>query len=166
MAGNRWISVRNRDNKLLDPLGPIGRVDEVNGSGAIETPEYVPTRAELSKLVEHWAVVAISEQFLLFLYAQTCSQGMRRMSFARRRLDRLASVLGDEAAHEAFSRAADEYGKSTDAEAWSVFTHGTTEERAAFQEKVQREISNALGDDSNGRSDGFDASKGPDDDLT
>jgi hypothetical protein len=47
-------AIRNADNADLQPLaGPnfrIGLVDKVNGEGAREVPEFIPTRAELVEL--------------------------------------------------------------------------------------------------------------------
>jgi hypothetical protein len=52
------LHVGNVDNKYLEPLhaGPalIGRVYEVNGDGAKELAEFVPTRHELAELVKFW----------------------------------------------------------------------------------------------------------------
>lgn len=46
---------QNIDNQWLWPTaGFIGCVDEVNGVGAQEIPEFVPTRAELIQLLKYW----------------------------------------------------------------------------------------------------------------
>jgi hypothetical protein len=74
----------------------IGYVSEVNGPDSVEMPEFVPTRYELLQLAKYWATLALDLQFDFFLYAQTGSSEYRLDAFARRRVGRIAEILGRE----------------------------------------------------------------------
>jgi hypothetical protein len=137
-------NVINQDNELLQPWGRTGHVDEVNGPGAVEVPEFVPTRHELFQLAKVWVTILLDMNFFWFLYEQTGCREARLKPFAIRRLDRIEKQLGEDLMDKACKEAEDEFAKTVDAEAWRVFRNGTPEERAAFQEEVQREIHRAV----------------------
>ena len=130
-------TVVNRDNEWLEPCGPIGRVQEVNGETAKEVPDFVPTSHELTVLVEYWAAQIIDYNFFLFCYEQTCSQKCRRSDFGQRRVNRIESLIGEAAVQRAIDKALDEYGRGDDSEAWRVFRHGTDEERRLFLSRTE-----------------------------
>ena len=54
----------NKDNESLHAWGNerflVGYVDEVNGAGAVEVPDFVPTRHELIQIVRYWAEEALN----------------------------------------------------------------------------------------------------------
>jgi hypothetical protein len=118
----------------------IGYVSELNGPDSAEMPGFVPTRHELIQLVKYWATLELDKQFYFFLYTQTGSDDRRRGAFARRRICRIAAILGEEV-RKAIEEAEQEYSKKTAPRAWSIFKDGTPEERGAFQEEVQRSFS-------------------------
>jgi hypothetical protein len=133
------------DSEGLDIYGndkiTIGYVSEVNGPDSAEMPGFVPTRHELIQLVKYWATLDLDKQFYFFLYTQTGSDDRRRGAFARRRICRIAAILGEEEVRKAIEEAEQEYSKKTYPRAWSIFKDGTLEERAAFQEEVLRSFS-------------------------
>jgi hypothetical protein len=119
----------------------IGYVSEVNGPDSAEMPGFVPTRHEMIQLVKYWATLDLDQQFYFFLYTQTGSDDRRRGEFARRRICRIAAILGEEEVRKAILEAEQEYRKTIDPRAWSIFKDGTPEEQDAFQEEVQRSFS-------------------------
>jgi len=119
----------------------IGYASEVNGPDSGEVQDFVPTRHELIQLVKYWATLDLDQQFYFFLYTQTGSGERRRREFARRRISRIAAILGAEEVRKAIDEAEQEYGKTIDPRAWSIFMDGTPEDRDAFQDEVQRSFS-------------------------
>lgn len=130
------MNVVNRDNDLLHPWGPIGHVDEVNGPGAMEVPQFVPTRHELFQLAKYWALTVLDMDFCYFCYQQTGSTEIRLGPFANRRINRIAEYLGASRVQEAWKAAEDEFAKTVDARDWHVFRHGTPDELAAFRKEM------------------------------
>jgi hypothetical protein len=118
-------------------------VSEVNGPDSAEMPEYVPTRHELLQLAKYWATLALDLQFDFFLYGQTGSSEYRRDAFAKRRIGRIAEILGREDIDKVIDQVYEEYGKKQDARAWTIFMTGTPEEQEAFQDEIQRRICEA-----------------------
>lgn len=136
--------VRNADNELLGAMHSggltIGYVEEVNGPGAEEVQGFLPTRHELMQLAKYWAKVEIDINYFYFCYQQTGSTEIRRGPFARRRVARIADVLGEEVVKKAVDDAYVEYGKDQDPRTWNTFLSGTPEERKALQDEIAREI--------------------------
>ncbi len=136
--------VRNKDNNQLMPLGGrgvvIGSVEEVNGSGAAEIPDFVPTRHELLQLVNFWVKKALDYQYFDFLYAQTGSTELRLIPYAWRRINRIGELLGEERVKEAVEEAYAEFGKNQDQRYWEIFMHGSSEDRNALQDEIQRKM--------------------------
>ncbi len=132
-------NVVNADNAWLEPIGGwIGHVSEVNGRGAEELPGFVPTRHELCLLVKYWMTEVIDFDFSFFCFEQTCSIGIRRWNFGKRRIDRIAAFIGKDAVERAIDEAYEEYGRQQDSDAfqaWRVYLHGTEDERRAFKAK-------------------------------
>jgi hypothetical protein len=118
----------------------VGYVDEVNGPNSVEMPEFVPTPYELIQLAKYWATIVIDLRFDYFLYTQTGSSEYRRSVFAKRRIARIAEILGQEEVNKMIDQAYEEYGKNQNARAWSTFLNGTPEEQEAFQDEVQEKI--------------------------
>lgn len=121
----------------------VGYVEEVNGPDSVEMPEFVPTRYELLQLGKYWVTLALDLQFDFFLYAQTGSSEWRREVFAKRRVGRIAKILGREQVDKLIDQVYEEYGKKQDARAWAIFMTGTPEEQEAFQDEIQRRICEA-----------------------
>ena len=128
-----------------DYLGPIanatfriGAVYEVNGKGAVEVPSFAPTRHELFQLAKYWIERELDIRFSWFIYDQTGSTEIRVRPFARRRTERIAQVLGEEAIAEAKKHVADELGAKEDPALWQMFLDG--------QEPVYCKLSHATAD--------------------
>jgi hypothetical protein len=132
--------VVNADNEGLEPLGPIGQVDEVNGAGAVEVPEFVPTRHELIQLVKYWTTTLLDMEFFSFVYETSGSREIRLGPFADRRISRIAECLGDALVEQACQEAEDEFAMTVDARAWQVFRHATPEEVTAFHDEVRQKL--------------------------
>jgi hypothetical protein len=75
----------------------LGRVDEVNGRGAMAVPGFVASRAELLVLVKYWFEIWLDVLFS-HVFDQMLSRSTQRrvFRFAARRLNRIADALGDE----------------------------------------------------------------------
>lgn len=121
----------------------IGYVSEINGPDSAEMPEFVPTRYELLQLAKYWATLDLDLQFDFFLYGQSGSSEYRRSAFARRRVGRIAEILGREQVDKLIDEVYEEYGKKQDARAWAIFVTGTPEEQEAFQDEIQMRICEA-----------------------
>ena len=109
--------VKNRNNDDLLPLVEghigIGDVDEVNGPGAEEIPDFDPTRHELVQLLIFWANVHFEESFV---YRTTDHQEDPEhpeylMYFSSRRMDRIADLLEREEVAKVVSAIYVEIGK-------------------------------------------------------
>jgi hypothetical protein len=127
----------------------IGYVSEVHGPDSEEVLHFAPTRHELVQLIKYWEKILIDSDYFFFFYGQTGSRETWRRAFARRRICRIATVLGDEAVQEAIREAEEEFSKTTSPGAWSIFKNGTPEEQKAFQDEVLRSMndrSNSLSD--------------------
>ena len=149
LRGLETANVVNRDNELLHPWGAFGNVDEVNGRGAKEIPNFVATRHELFQLAKYWAVTLYEMNFRSFLFSTSGSREIRLGPFAERRIDRIADCIGEALVAQACQEAEEEFARSADPEGWQVFRRGTPEERVAFQNKVQREIG-GIGEEDDG----------------
>ncbi len=132
------------DSDDLGPLvaGPfqIGALDEVNGEGGIEVPDFVPTRNELLQLVKYWVQVAVEVNYAWFLYQVTGSVEIRMQPFAVRRIDRIVDVLGEEAVKQAVEEAYEEFRKREDPRLWDIFLNGSDEEREVVASEIQRSL--------------------------
>jgi len=133
-------SLKNIDNNWLEPGGneqfTIGYVDEVNGAGGQEIPQFVPTRNELVELLKYWTRVSIDHRYLYFLYRQYCSSGSRRQDFAERRMARIEKLLGEEAT-KVIDGVIAEFGKTEDARLWNIFMNGTAEDWALVKQELE-----------------------------
>jgi hypothetical protein len=117
--GFDWI--HNVDNEYLEPLhGVIGCVDEVNGPGAAEITQFAPTRHELLVLVKHYEEEALDLEYFSFFYATYKSDWSSKISFARRRIARIAALLGREEVQKVVEKVVEEYGKRQDQQAWEI----------------------------------------------
>ena len=138
MSDKREI-VTNKDNELLRPWGNekivIGYVEEVNGAGAMEVPEFDPTRHELIQLVKYWAEVAFRIEYEWFLTGCTGSTEMRLKPFAWNRIGRIAEHLGDEEVKKVLHEVYDEFEKKQDKRLWDIWLNGTKEQWDAVRDK-------------------------------
>ena len=149
--------VRNRDNDNLGVWANermvVGYVENVNGPGAREFPEFTATEHELITLVKHWAQVALDIEWFWFLYAQVGSSETRENAFAHRRTSRIADVVGQEVVAKAVDEVWEDFGKRQDARAWGIFLHGDEEQVRAFQDEVQDKLDESTRKNANGHGD-------------
>jgi hypothetical protein len=133
----------NADNKDLMPWGNktiiVGYVDEVNGAAASESWGFVPTRHELIQLVEYWERIALEDEWFWFTTGQVGSDDRRQRAFARRRVNRIWDLLGDEV-EQAIDRVHKEFAKDIDPKLWDIFLHGDEAQWTAVQEETYRRI--------------------------
>lgn len=145
---NAWNpAVSNADNGLLGATNgngfSIGTIDEVNGSGAAEVPEFNVTRHELIQIAKYWAEATLDSEYWCFLFQQIGSAEIRLQPYAWRRVSRIADLLGNEVVEKAIQEVKEEMGKTRDAEAWRVFLSGSNVERAALQSRIASEMTEA-----------------------
>jgi hypothetical protein len=138
--------VKNADNEWLGAVhaggSVIGRVDEVNGPGAEEIL-FSPTKHELIQLVKHWTRIAFDIEYDWFLYQQSGSSDCRQQTFAWCRINRIASAVGEPDVKKAIDEISEELIKES--EGWRVFLRGTSEERKALQEEIERRMRSTEG---------------------
>ena len=121
----------------------VGRVDEVNGRGAVAVPEFTATRYELFVLLKHWAETGIHMGYRQFLFEYSGSSDSRLAAFSWRRVDRIAEALADEeAVCAALDEVHDAYGKKQDGLAWKVFTKkASADEERQFRHEQDKLLS-------------------------
>lgn len=144
--------VRNVDNEYLGPLrvGPIaiGFVDEVNGPGAAEMPDFVPTRHEVLQLVKFWAEKALDYEFVSeFAFGQYCSSGSRRRHYAWNRIAHITDLLGQEEVKKVIDKVYAEFGKKQDQRWWDIFLHGNEEQMFAVRDEIYRKMDSQSGEE-------------------
>ena len=136
--------VKNSDNQSLFRHLPELEghyVDEVNGAGAEEVPQYVPTRHELLQLVKYWYGRVLDNDFFQFQYGGSASNEFRIGRFAPRRIRRAAAAIGQEAVDQAIKEVRDEFkSKLNDPRLWNIFESGTSEQWKAVRDESWREI--------------------------
>ena len=143
MSEQRKI-VRNADNEHVMPWGDnnivIGYVDVVNGNGAEEIADFVPTRHELLLLVKHWYGLLLDNHWFWFVYQSTGSTEIRENSFAENRIHRIAELLGDDAVNATIADVKTEFSKQVDPDEWEIFLRGDDAQREAVAEKYNQQI--------------------------
>jgi len=146
----------NKDNESLHAwqtrIGPflVGYVDEVNGTEAVEVPDFVPTRHELIQIVKYWAKERVDNAWFFFVTGQTGSSEWRINLFAERRIDRIAEILGEDEVEKAIDEVFAEFGEKQDKRIWEIFLNGTEEQQEAVQEEFQRAFDEGTGIDERG----------------
>ena len=123
------INVVNQDNEYLHANGNhdliIGYVEKINGSGAEEIPDFVPTRHELLVLAKYWTQERLDQEFWCFCTQSSGSTEWRLWKYARLRIDRIADLIAEEEVDCAINDAIAELGgKYGDDIFWSTFIDG------------------------------------------
>jgi len=144
MGKKKLTIFKNNDNESLLPFGNercvFGCVEEVNGPGAKEIAGYTLTRHELLQLVKYWYREALDDEWYFFIFGQTGSSEFRRGNFARRRIRRAATAIGQEAVDQAIKEVREEFkAKVNDARLWDIFENGTEEQREAVLAETWRD---------------------------
>ncbi len=118
----------------------IGRVDEVNGQGAIAEPEFTASRYELFVLLKHWAEIDLGIEFDWFFTEQPGSSDSRRKAFAGRRITRIAEALADEeSVREAIEKVHEAFAKGAHSLGWKVFTQkASADEERLFRQEQEK----------------------------
>ena len=122
-------NVVNQDNESLHAYGNhrfiIGHVEKVNGSGAEEIPDFVPTRHELLVLTKYWTQERLDQEFWCFCTQFSGGSEWRLLRYARLRIDRIADLIAEEEVDCAINDAIAELGgKYGDSIFWSTFLDG------------------------------------------
>jgi hypothetical protein len=124
MSNNITSSIVNADNRDLQPLSDhgitIGFVDEVNGPGAREVPEFTPTRTELLELVKYWTLIFLEWEHRRFETATAGSREVRMCPYADRRVYRIIELLGDDAA-KAVHEVSNQFAERVEPLEWERF---------------------------------------------
>lgn len=118
----------------------VGLVDIIAGKGGVEVAGFVATKDELLQLARYWATEILNLDFTYFLYQCTGSSEWRTSLFARRRLDRIADLIGTQEVSNAFNEAEQAFARTVERRAWRIFKSGSPEERERFQEEVQERM--------------------------
>jgi len=106
-------------------------VEEVNGPLAVEVQDFAPTRHELIQLVKYWAKDLIEVQYDGFFIGPEFSIDLRLDAFPRKRISRIAEVLGEEAVRQAIDQVYAEIGEKQDQRLkslWEEFLNGNREQ--------------------------------------
>jgi hypothetical protein len=122
--------VKNADNKYLMPWGDsnftVGYVDSVNGCGARECPEFVPTVEELRRLARYWMDVWLNNMWMFFTFGQTGSSEIRENPFAENRVARIEAILGEEEVQRLWDEAWESWTEGMPPEVAKAFRYGGT----------------------------------------
>jgi hypothetical protein len=114
----------NRDSAGLEALTgwgvTIGFVNYVIGEGALEVPEFVPTRAELLQIVKYWEQIYLKETYFMFCSGKNLSMEIRLFPFTLCRILRILELLGDDAV-QAVREVRDAFAKSIGLRRWNRF---------------------------------------------
>ena len=126
---NVEINVANQDNESLHAWGThrfiVGYVEKVNGSGAEEIPDFVPTRHELLALAKYWVQERLTQEFWCFCTQSSGSTEWRLLRYARLRIERITDLIAGEEVDCAINEAIAELGgKYGDSIFWSTFLDG------------------------------------------
>jgi len=116
-------AVSNADNGGLLPT-VTGLIDEVNGKGAVEVPDFIATRHELVQVAKYWAGISVREQWWWLRKGSINDSHRRLLTYAERRLARLVNLLGADEVARAVDEANSQFGADKDPEDWKVFMQG------------------------------------------
>jgi hypothetical protein len=114
----------------------VGLVSEVNGPNSVEVRDFVPTHHELIQLVKYWASLKLRQSFYFFVHGQTGSDEWRRAAIANRRIERIATLLGEKEVQKAIKACEREFSRKIDPKAWAIFKNGTPKQQEAFQRNL------------------------------
>jgi len=152
METNEVAVVKNKDNNSLLPWGNekfvVGSVDEVNGRGGEEIKDYDPTRNELLQLVKYWYEEFLSLKWSFFETSGTGSFELRREHFAKRRINRIATAIGNEAVNQAIEEVhAKCKARVNDDRLWEIFENGDAKQWEAVQDEWMAQQADSIATD-------------------
>lgn len=119
----------------------IGYVDEVNGPGAQEIPDFISTRYELIQLVKYWVGEAVRIRWFEFFSGSTGSREIRVRPFAWYRVAHIGRLLGEDRIDAAVDEVYDQFRKECDERLWDIYMNG---DRAQW-DRVESEFYQQLG---------------------
>jgi hypothetical protein len=131
----------NRDSQGIGVIrlgrSAVGFVEEISGEDGKECPEFVATRHEINRIAGYWIDEHLEQDFYFFITQSTGSCEWRRSIFMRRRLDRLAEVLGEKSMTELWDDTVTRFRQrhTLSDEDWRIFRDGTEEERETWRQK-------------------------------
>jgi len=125
-----------KDDKTIDTV----YVEEVNGPLAVEVQDFVPTRHELIQLVMYWAEQLIEVQYDGFMIGPGFSIDPCLDAFPRKRISRIAEVLGEEAVRQAIDQVYAEIGEKPDHFLWEDFLNGNREQWDEVLEETHKAL--------------------------
>jgi hypothetical protein len=99
-----------------------------------QSPDFVPTRAELIHLVKYWVSKAIGDEYFIFSGQCFGSSDLRRIDFDWQRINEIAQILGEADTDKAIKKANEEAAQDFKQSDWIVFRYGTQEERTSYQD--------------------------------
>ena len=117
----------------------FGFVDAVHGPGSEVLPTYGPTRHELLELTRYWMAQVLEIEMFWFLTATSGSHDCTMLPYAKKRLDRIAKVLGEKAVKEVVTQVQNEYRREMGDKNWEILLHGTEEERDKILQQAYAE---------------------------
>lgn len=124
--------VENQSNEGLGPTGSpfitIGYVPRVNGEDAEEIPGYICSRHELIQLVEHWWAEVLWIVWKSRILGLEGSEESRVYIYAKRRIEQISSLIGEEQANRGITAAERRFKKGLTEEHWRIFSEGSQEE--------------------------------------
>jgi hypothetical protein len=140
MGTQKFTIVKNSGNDSRLPEGNLrfvlGYVDESNDPGAEEIAAYVPTRREVIELVKCWYGELLYLQWFFFMTGVTGGSDIRREHFARKRIQRAATAIGEGAVDKAIIEVRDAFRSELgDARLWNIFLSGDREQWAAVRDE-------------------------------
>jgi hypothetical protein len=118
----------------------VGFVDEVNGPGSCNCPDYVPTKYEVLQLAASWWDQALDTRAFMLVTGQVGSSDWRIAEYAERRVDRIASILGDETVNKAVAGVERKWQRRLGDRAWEALQSGTEEDRIRIAEENMEAI--------------------------
>jgi len=125
------VNVTNADDQQCCGCGEerftLGYAYEVDGAGAIEVPEYNPTRHELIQLVKYWAKVVLEIDYDFFLTGGVDNDFRRLEPFGCCRINRIEELLGKKAVERAVNKVYAEFGEKLNKMDWDSFLRAKEE---------------------------------------
>ncbi len=91
--------------------------------------------------MKYWAKADLEIDYLMFVTNSAWSSDLRVRGRAYGRIARIADIIGEEEVRENIADTKREYGKWQDARIWEIYLHGTSEQRDALQEEMNRKLS-------------------------
>ena len=115
---------------------------KVNGDRKEEIAGSTPTREEFIQLVKYWCKEYFFVEWIVFLRGARKDNDNREQLYANDRISHARAVIGEEAVNKAVDEARKEFKATSDCHSryWDICEHGTSEQRDAAREEMEREV--------------------------